>query len=82
MALVFVHSSSAWISSLSLYLSLLTVVPIGLALAPQPIRKDKRVKVLLVLLALSAIGIPAYAAVTNFCHDIPWYLWPIECWLF
>jgi hypothetical protein len=76
-ALVFASVSPSWLSSLGFYLTLLTVVPTGLLLAPQPIRTDKRVLIGLALLVLVMIGHPTYAAYTRIC-DWAWFAW--ECW--
>lgn len=72
-------SSSTW-SVLSLYLLLLTVVPIGLMWAPQPVKRDKRViAVVIVVVALLLLVPPLFAFDSNVC-TYAW--WAIECWLF
>lgn len=59
---------------------MLTVVPLGLLWAPQEIRRDKRVIVAGLVLALVVLSIPAFAAPpTKICDYMPWAL---ECWLF
>jgi hypothetical protein len=80
--LAMVVGPSPVISSLSLYFVMLTVVPIGLLLAPQPVRRDKRTIVTLLLLAAVVIGVPVYAVVCNVCEVCKgdyWWLY-MECW--
>lgn len=69
-------------SSVSLYLSLVTLVVVGFVFAPQEIKRDKRAVVGLVLLALGLIGQTASAAVVGLgvCGR-PWWWLVIECYL-
>ena len=76
--IAFLVVSAPALSSLSLYLSMLTVVPIGLLLAPSGVRRDKRVIVALALIGLGVIGVPVFAAVTSVCSYVWWFAW--ECW--
>lgn len=75
-----VSSSSAALSSWSMYLMLLTVVPISLMLAPQEIRRDKRTIVGVLVLVMVAVGAPAaYAFPLFYCNRPDWWLF-VECW--
>jgi hypothetical protein len=66
------------LSSLSLLLLMVTVVPIGLMFAPQPIRRDKRVLIGIgLLVVLFGLSSTASAAVIGTCK-YAW--WAIECW--
>ena len=70
-------------SALGQLLVLATVVPIGLLLAPQTVRKDKRTLVAMAVAIALVIGVPVYAVVCNVCEICkvcPWYLCPLECW--
>lgn len=73
-------NSSAALSSWSMYLMLLTVVPLSLMLAPQEIRRDKRTVVAVLVLAMVAISAPAaYAFPLFYCNRPDWFLF-VECW--
>jgi hypothetical protein len=76
MTAVMLYTSSP-ISSIVPYLLMLTIVPICLAFAPQPIRGDKRVKVGVILLVIFGISAPALAFPTYICDIAPWIF---ECW--
>jgi hypothetical protein len=81
MALV-VSSSSPIVSSLGFYLMVLTVVPIGLLMAPQPVRRDRRTIVGLGVALVAIVGVPVYAAICNVCavcQTDMWWLYA-ECW--
>jgi hypothetical protein len=58
-------------------LAMFFMVPVLIAFAPQPVRDDKRVKVLVILLVLLAIATPALAVPSTICQ-YAW--WAIECW--
>jgi hypothetical protein len=75
-------SSSSVASTLSLYLWMVTIVPVGLLLAPQDVRRDKRTIVAVAIGALLLLGVPAYAVVCNVCtvcNGDYWWLFA-ECW--
>lgn len=74
-----VVQASSVVSAVSFYLTLLTVVPIGLLWAPQDARKDKRVIAAVVVVVVSLIGVPLLAFDSTICK---WAWWAIECWLF
>ena len=74
---VFSAVHPGWLSSLAFYLTILTAVPVGLLLAPQSVRRDKRVLIGLALVLLALIGMPTFAAVTPICK---YAFWAIECW--
>lgn len=65
------------LSSLAPFLVLLTIVPIGLLFAPQPLRRDKRIRVLALVLLLLTISAPAWAFPTKICD---WCPYCFECW--
>jgi hypothetical protein len=58
------------------------LLPIGLLLAPQPIRTDKRTIAGLLVSVLLIVGVPIYAAICNVCElckgDYWWLI--LECW--
>ena len=58
------------------------IVPIGLLLAPQPIRRDRRTLALLVVTLALVIGGPVYAVVCNVCAlcQTEWWWLYVECW--
>lgn len=69
-------------SAFSTVLTMATLVPLLLIVAPQPIRTDKRVIVGLIALAAVAIGVPVYAVVCNVCSvcNGDWWWLFAECW--
>jgi hypothetical protein len=77
-ALVLVSSGAG--SAISLY-GVLLMIPVLLLLAPQPIRRDKRVIVGAALAIAAALGVPALAAASNVCSYCPWYLC-LECLIY
>lgn len=81
-AMVFASSPVVSGSLLNLML-IVTVVPIGLLLAPQPVRRDKRTLIALGVILLLLIGAPVYAVICNICeicNTCAWWWCPIECW--
>jgi hypothetical protein len=80
-ALVLVSSGAG--SAISLY-GVLLMIPVLLLLAPQPIRRDKRVIVGAALAIAAALGVPVLAAICNVCEICKvcdWWWCPLECWL-
>ncbi len=75
--MVAAHGGVSWGS----VLLMLTVVPLGLLWAPQPVRVrvDKRVLVAGGVLIGVFIASTVFAAPTKVCE---WAWWAIECWLF
>jgi hypothetical protein len=73
---------SSAVSTLSLYAVMLTIVPLGLLLAPQPVRTDKRTIAAVIAAAAILIGAPAYAVVCNVCAlcKTEWWFLYVECW--
>ena len=69
-------------SSLSLAVFLGGCLIVGLIFAPQPIKRDKRVLVVLALFLLALIGQPVSAVTfrARICDGAYWF-WFIECWL-
>lgn len=63
---------------------LLMVIPIGLLLAPQAIKRDRRTIVALCLLLFLVLAAPVAAewdAVSNVCEYCPWWLC-LECLIY